>query len=158
MVVTDLILNFNKYLKDNWLYFSDASIERGMDSWDDWVELSFRIFVLNRISEKEDILFETDYGVWAREKEERFIKVSLRNDSKILYTKNINQYENKFEEDIIKNPEEVIITFREFNHPFMQENDEKAFEYVMGEVISNKHYSEGTKICIPLESCNQFYI
>ena len=55
--------NFNKFLRANICYLSNAGIQIGDDGWEDFVEQNFITLVVNRVGEDFDYWINTTYGV-----------------------------------------------------------------------------------------------
>jgi len=154
MEVTALLINFNNYLKGSWPFLIQSNIDRGVDDWDNWVELSYKVFVLNRLHEEYNRLVDLDYGVWIPESGKKTIFVKILNEPKLFFSKENHNYK----EIKIDYFEDISLSFREFNHPFKNDNDIAAFNYVLGEVVSSTiHFNKGDIICVELKYC-EFYL
>lgn len=155
ITVNELMINFNNYLKSSWVYLKNIGVVREtLDDWDDWVELSYDVFVLRKIAECFGVHINSGYGFESMK--DMYIEVSIAPNKDFLAATDAEHVKDTepihFSKEIVKDSN-VTFSFVDFNHPFVNEDDILAFDYVHGSIIEAGYFPVGTIICAPLESC-----
>lgn len=145
--INGLVMNFYNYLKNSLEHFKKAGVERDSEDWNEWIKLSYDVFVLCKVEEFFENKIDLEYGVLPKGGDYEWIEVIVLPKTKLLAAQPGGDIK-----EIVSN-EHISFAFVKFEHPLIKGDDTVALDYVFGEVICNSQFPKGTEVCAPVKCC-----
>jgi len=149
--VTEIILNFQKALICVSGSLSKIGFFKGSDQWDELIESTYDILVIEHVSEKFSISILRKYDVWEEPICKNDLIVEVCVGATLLIGSIIDSIGSKYEySEITKIKEATTFSLVGFGNPLLDEENINTLKYVEGIDI------KGNMICAKIDDCRFF--